>query len=155
MRNRIRKRQDDAQTDQHLPIDNPITSAAFPELITSRLQTIIRPQLIYGQRLSGQRVGLASLEMLVDGRSFVRVPIASHYWVVHGLEGDLSEIFSIPILSSREKRFNIPCPQGDRESLSACDSLGPQEQIPNAVLRPCFRSVSGSPGCVRMLRPGP
>jgi hypothetical protein len=54
-----------------LPINDPITRTAFPELVAGRLQAVIWPQLIYSKRLACKRVGLASFEMLVNRSAFI------------------------------------------------------------------------------------
>ena len=80
--------------DSILPINNPVTGTTFPEFIASRFQTKVGAQLINSQRLTCKRVGLASLQMLVDSSTFVRVAVSCHDWVVHWLEGDLNGVVS-------------------------------------------------------------
>lgn len=80
--------------DSILPINNPITGTTFPEFIASRFQAKVRPQLVNSQRLTCERIGLASLQMLVDSGTLVRMAVSRHDRVVHRLEGDLNGMVS-------------------------------------------------------------
>lgn len=74
---------------QALPINNPITRTALPELITSSFQAKVRSQITRIKRLSSHGISLAPLKMLVDRGSLIRVPVDGHDWIMHGLECDL------------------------------------------------------------------
>ena len=54
-----------------LPINNPIARTAFPEFVTSCFQTKVRSQFVDGKRFTCERVGFASLKMLINGGALV------------------------------------------------------------------------------------
>lgn len=84
--------------DSMLPINNPVAGTTFPKLVASRFQAKIGPQLVNSQRLACKRVGLASLQMLVDCGTFVRMAVSRHDWIVHRLESDLNRVVSTHFL---------------------------------------------------------
>ena len=102
-----------------LPINNPVAGTTFPKLVASRFQAKVGPQLVDSQRLASEWVGLASLQMLVNSGTFVRMTISRHNWVMHRLESDLNRVVSTQFLGTSDVLRRIPCRPNDQESPAA------------------------------------
>jgi len=105
--------------DSMLPINNPVASTTFPKLVASRFQAKIGPQFVNSQRLASEGIGLASLQMLINSGTFVRMAVSRHDWVVHRLEGDLNRVVSTQFSGLSHVLRCIPCRPNDQESPAA------------------------------------